>query len=99
MMPMGYAIYLAKDNKSLRLVEFPIQQYSRSQQLMRYLNERKDDTITGADLKAAGFEEITEELMYPTRPMGQSGCGPLADDTQITLNDSGYRQSSLTNLR
>lgn len=39
MMPMGYAIYLAKDNKSLRVVEFPIQQYSRSQQLMRYLNE------------------------------------------------------------
>lgn len=91
MMPKGYAIYLAKDNKSLRVVEFPIQQYARSQQFMRYLNEHKDGTISGADLKTAGFNEITGELMYPTRPMGQSGCGPLANDAQITLNDSGIQ--------
>lgn len=91
-MTKGYAIYLAKDNRKLRVVEFPIQQYARSQQLMRYLNEHQNGTITGADLKAAGFEEITRDLMYPTQPMGKSGRGSLNDDAQITLNDSGINE-------
>ena len=90
-MSKGYAIYLAKNNKALHVVEFPIQQYARSQQLFRFMNEHKDGVITCADLKAAGFDDITREWMYPTRPMGQSGCGKLPDDAQILLNDNGIQ--------
>ena len=88
-MSKGYAVYLEKNNRKLRVVEFTIQQYPQSQQLMRFVDEHKNSTITGADLKAAGFEDITKDLMYPTRPMGGSGCGSLADDAQIVLKDSG----------
>lgn len=90
-MSKGYAIYLAKDNRTLKVVEFPIQQYAQSQQLFRFMNEHKDGIITCAELKAAGFEDITREWMYPTRPMGQSGCGKLPDDAQIVLNDNGIQ--------
>lgn len=90
-MSKGYAIYLGKDNRKLKVVEFSIQQYPQSQQLMRFMNEHQNSTITGADLKAAGFEDITREWMYPTHPMGQSGCGKLADDVQIELNDNGIQ--------
>lgn len=88
----GYAIYLAKNNRTLQVVEFPIQQYARSQQLFRFMNEHKDGVITCADLKAAGFEEITREWMYPTSTMGGSGCGKLSDDAQIVLNDKGIQE-------
>lgn len=91
MMPKGYAIYLEKDNRKLKVVEFPIHQYPKSQQLMRFMNEHQNSTITCADLKTAGFEDITKEWMYPTRPTGGSGCGPLADDAQILLNGSGIQ--------
>lgn len=90
-MSKGYAIYLAKNNRGLQVVEFPIQQYAQSQQLFRFMNEHKDGIITCAELKAAGFEDITHEWMYPTRPMGQSGCGKLPDDAQIVLNDNGIQ--------
>lgn len=90
-MSKGYAIYLDKDNRKLKVVEFPILQYPQSQQLMRFMNEHQNSTITCADLKASGFEDITKDLMYPTRPMGGSGCGPLAEDAQIVLNDSGIQ--------
>lgn len=90
-MSKGYAIYLGRDNRKLKVVEFTIQQYHQSQQLMRFLNEHQNGTITCADLKAAGFEDITREWMYPTQPMGKSGCGKLADDAQIVLNDSGIQ--------
>ena len=92
MMPKGYAIYLAKDNKSLKVVEFPIRQYAKSQQLMLFMNEHKGGTITCADLKTAGFEEITGELMYPTQPMGKSGRSRLADDAQIVIDDKGIQE-------
>ena len=88
----GYAIYLAKNNRTLQVVEFPIQQYARSQQLFRFMNEHKDGVITCADLKAAGFEEITREWIYPTSTMGGSGCGKLSDDAQIVLNDKGIQE-------
>ena len=91
MMLKGYAIYLGKDNRKLKVNEFLIQQYPLSQQLMRFMNEHQNSTITCADLKAAGFEDITREWMYPTHPMGQSGCGKLADDAQIELNDNGIQ--------
>ena len=90
-MSKGYAIYLGKDNRKLKVKEFPIQQYPKSQLLMRFINEHQNNTITGADLNAAGFEDITREWMYPTHPMGQSGCGKLADDVQIELNDKGIQ--------
>lgn len=88
----GYAIYLAKNNRTLQVVEFPIQQYARSQQLFRFMNEHRDGVITCADLKAAGFEEITREWIYPTSTMGGSGCGKLSDDAQIVLNDKGIQE-------
>lgn len=91
-MMKGYAIYLAKNNRTLQVVEFPIQQYARSQQLFRFMNEHKDGVITCADLKAAGFEEITREWIYPTSTMGGSGCGKLSDDAQIVLNDKGIQE-------
>ena len=90
-MSKGYAIYLGKDNRKLKVLEFTIQQYPKSQQLMQFMNEHQNSTITGADLKAAGFEDITKDLMYPTRPMGKSGRGSLADDAQIVLNDNGIQ--------
>ena len=90
-MSKGYAIYLGKDNRKLKVVEFAIQQYPQSQQLMRFMNEHQNGTITCADLKTAGFEDITRDLMYPISPMGQSGCGKLADDAQIKLNDNGIQ--------
>ena len=90
-MSKGYAIYLAKDNRSLKVVEFPIQQYPKSQQLVQYLSEHQNETITCADLKAAGFEDITREWMYPTSTMGKSGSGKLPDDAQIELNDIGIQ--------
>ena len=90
-MSKGYAIYLGRDNRKLKVVEFPIQQYPKSQQLMRFINEHQNSTITCADLKAAGFEDITREWMYPTQPMGKSGCGKLADDAQIVFKDSGIQ--------
>ncbi len=90
-MSKGYAIYLGRDNRKLKVVEFTIQQYHQSQQLIRFLNEHQNGTITCADLKAAGFEDITREWMYPTQPMGKSGCGKLADDAKIVLNDSGIQ--------
>lgn len=58
---------------------------------MRFMNEHQNRTITCADLKAAGFEDITQDLMYPTQPMGQSGSGKLVDDAQIVLNDNGIQ--------
>lgn len=73
-------------------MEFPIQQYARSQQLFRFMNEHRDGVITCADLKAAGFEEITREWIYPTSTMGGSGCGKLSDDAQIVLNDKGIQE-------
>ena len=88
-MSKGYAIYLGRDNRKLKVLEFIIQQYPKSQQLMQFMKEHQNSTVTCADLKAAGFEDITKDLMYPTRPMGKSGCGPLAGDAQIVLNDSG----------
>ena len=91
-MMKGYAIYLAKNNRTLQVVEFPIQQYARSQQLFRFMNEHKDGVITCADLKAAGYEEITREWIYPTSTMGGSGCGKLSDDAQIVLNDKGIQE-------
>lgn len=91
-MSNGYAIYLAKNNRSLKIVEFPIYQYARSQQLMQFVNEHKDGVITCADLKEAEFADLTGELMYPTRPMGQSGRGKLADDAQIVLDDKGIQE-------
>lgn len=72
-------------------MEFPIKQYAQSQQLFRYMNEHKDGVITCAELKAAGFEELTREWIYPTSPMGGSGCGKLSDDAQIVLNDKGIQ--------
>ena len=90
-MSKGYAIYLGKDNRKLKVLEFTIQQYPKSQQLMQFMNEHQNSTITGADLKAAGFEDITKDLMYPIRPMGKSGRGSLADDAQIVLNDNGIQ--------
>lgn len=90
-MSKGYAIYLAKDNRKLKVVEFPIHQYAQSQQLMRYITEHKNCMITGEDLKAAGFEEITKEWIYPTSTMGGSGCSPLDDDAQISINDNGIQ--------
>ena len=90
-MSKGYAIYLAKNNKTLRVEGFPIQQYAHSQQLFRFMNEHKAETITCADLITAGFEEITREWIYPTSPMGGSGCGKLSDDAQIVLNDKGIQ--------
>lgn len=90
-MSKGYAIYLAKDNRTLKVEKFPIQQYAQSQQLFHFMNEHKDGVITCDDLKNAGFEDITREWMYPTRPMGQSGCGRLPDDAQIVLNDNGIQ--------
>ena len=88
-MSKGYAIYLAKDNRNLKVVEFPIQQYVLSQQLFLYIDDHKNNVVTCSDLKAAGFEDLTREWMYPTRPMGQSGCGKLTEDAQIELNDKG----------
>lgn len=90
-MSKGYAIYLGKDNRKLKVLEFAIHQYPKSQQLMQFMKEHQNSTVTCADLKAAGFEDITKDLMYPTRPMGKSGCGPLAGDAQIVLNDSGIQ--------
>ena len=90
-MSKGYAIYLGKDNRKLKVVEFPIQQYPQSQQLMRFVDEHQNSTITVADLKVAGFEDITKDLMCPTQQMGQSGCGKLADDAKIVLNDNGIQ--------
>lgn len=90
-MSKGYAIYLGRDNRKLKVVEFLILQYPKSQQLMRFINEHQNGTITCTDLKTAGFEDITTELMFPTRPMGGSGCGPLADDAHILLNNNGIQ--------
>lgn len=92
LMSKGYAIYLANNNRTLKVVEFPIRQYARSQQLMQFVNEHKDCTITCADLKAAGFGDLTGDLMYPTQPMGKSGRGKLSDDAQITLDDKGIQE-------
>ena len=39
LMSKGYAIYLANNNRTLKVVEFPIRQYARSQQLMQFVNE------------------------------------------------------------
>ena len=58
-MPKGYAIYLAKNNRSLKVVEFPIPQYARMQQLMQFLNEHTGSTVTCSDLIAAGFKVPT----------------------------------------
>ena len=91
-MSKGYAIYLAKNNKSLKVVEFPIPQYARMQQLVQFLNEHTGSTVTCADLIAAGFKEITEDLMAPTQPMGKSGRGKLADDAKIKLDDKGIQE-------
>lgn len=91
-MPKGYAIYLAKNNRSLKVVEFPIPQYARMQQLMQFLNEHTGSTVTCSDLIAAGFKEITEDLMAPTQPMGKSGRGKLADDAKIILDDKGIQE-------
>ena len=91
-MSKGYAIYLAKNNRTLQIVEFPIKQYGQSQQLMLFLNEHKDGIITSADLKSAGFEDLTRDLMYPTHPMGQSGRGKLPDDAKIKLDDKGIQE-------
>lgn len=91
-MSKGYAIYLAKNNKSLKVVEFPIPQYARMQQLVQFLNEHTGSTVTCADLIAAGFKEITEDLMAPTQPMGKSGRGKLADDAKIVLDDKGINE-------
>lgn len=91
-MPKGYAIYLAKNNRSLKVVEFPIPQYARMQQLMQFLNEHTGSTVTCSDLIAAGFKEITEDLMAPTQPMGKSGRGKLADDAKIKLDDKGIQE-------
>lgn len=90
-MSKGYAIYLAKDNRNLKVVEFPIQQYAQSQQLFRYISDHENSIITCADLKAAGFEDITREWMYPTSTMGKTGTGMLSDDAQIELNDKGIQ--------
>ena len=90
-MSKGYAIYIGKDNRKLKVVEFSIQQYPQSQQLVRFMNEHQKSTISCADLKAAGFEDITREWMYPTSTMGKSGCGKLPDDAQIELNDKGIQ--------
>ena len=92
LMSKGYAIYLANNNRTLKVVEFPIRQYAQSQQLMQFVNEHKGGVITSEDLKAAGFGDLTGELMYPTQPMGQSGRGRLADDAQITLDDKGIQE-------
>ena len=91
-MTKGYAIYLAKNNKSLKVVEFPIPQYARMQQLVQFLNEHTGSTVTCTDLIIAGFKEITEDLMAPTQPMGKSGRGKLADDAKIKLDDKGIQE-------
>lgn len=91
-MSKGYAIYLAKDNRSLKIVEFPIYQYAKTQQLMQFLNNHKGSTITCADLIVAGFKEITGDLMAPTRPMGKSGIGKLPDYAKIVLDDIGIQK-------
>lgn len=91
-MSKGYAIYLVANNRTIKVVEFPIKQYAQSQQLMLFLNEHKDGTITCADLKSAGFEDLTKDLMYPTHPMGQSGRGKLPDDAIIKLDDKGIQE-------
>lgn len=88
----GYAIYLAEDNRSLKVVEFPIHQYAKTQQLMQFLNNHRGSTITCADLKVAGFKEITGELMAPTQPKGKSGRGKLPDDAKIVLDDKGIQE-------
>lgn len=90
-MSKGYAIYLAKDNRTLKVIEFPIQAYAKSQQLFQYLEEHRDGTVSCEDLKAAGFGEITGEWMFPNSVMGKSGCTKMADDAQIKLDDSGVR--------
>ena len=91
-MPKGYAIYLAKNNRSLKVVEFPIPQYARMQQLMQFLNEHTGSTVTCSDLIAAGFKEITEDLMAPTQPMGKSGVSKLPDNAKIVLDDKGINE-------
>lgn len=88
----GYAIYLAEDNRSLKVVEFPILQYAKTQQLMQFLNNHRGSTITCTDLKVAGFKEITGDLMAPTQPMGKSGIGKLPDDAKIVLDDKGIQE-------
>lgn len=90
-MSKGYAIYLAKDNRTLKVTEFPIQAYAKSQQLFQYLEEHREDTVSCEDLKAAGFGEITGEWLFPNSIMGKSGCTQMADDSQIKLDDSGVR--------
>lgn len=92
MMPKGYAIYLAKDNKTLKVVEFPIRLYAKSQQLLLFMCEHKGGTVTTADLKAAGFEDITGELLYPTYRMGKSGKVKMADEAQIVIDDKGIQE-------
>lgn len=91
-MSKGYAIYLEKNNRSLKVVEFPILQYAKSQQLMQFLNDHRGSTITCTDLTAAGFKEITGDLMAPTRQNGKSGIGKLPDDAKIVLDDKGIQE-------
>lgn len=88
----GYAIYLANNNRSLKVVEFPIHQYVKTQQLMQFLNDHRGSTITCSDLTVAGFKELTGELMAPTQPMGKSGVGKLPDDDKIVLDDKGIQK-------
>lgn len=85
----GFALYLGKDNRTLEVREFPIPEYSRMQQLMQYLDKHKEETITCANIRDAGFGEITGEIMYPTQPMGQSGYRELSDDDNFVINDKG----------
>lgn len=92
LMSKGYAIYLANNNRTLKVVEFPIRQYAQSQQLMQFVNAHKGGVIACEDLKAAGFGDLTGDLMYPTQPMGKSGRGKLPDDAQITLDDKGIQE-------
>lgn len=87
----GYAIYLANDNRKLKITEFPIQPYPKSQQLFQYMSDHQNATITCTDLKAAGFEDITREWMYPTSTTGKRGSGKLPDDAPIELNDKGIQ--------
>ena len=91
-MSKGYAIYLAKNNRSLKVVEFPIYQYAKSQQLMQFLNDHRGSTITCTDLTSAGFKEITGDLMAPTQQNGKSGIGKLPDDAKIVLDDKGIQE-------
>lgn len=91
-MSKGYAIYLAKNNRSLNVVEFPIHRYAKEQQLIQFLNDHRGSTITCADLTVAGFKEITGDLMAPTQPKGKSGIGKLPDDAKIVLDDKGIQE-------